>query len=446
MPQTEPPSTDRNGRPTLYHDRAFWGMTATQFLGAFNDNVFKQLVLLLCVDYKNLLHLDKDPFQMMAQAMFALPFVMLSGCAGWLSDRSSKRTIVVWAKVAEIVVMLAGMAAFLSAPLNSAPLLYALFAVLSLMAAQSAFFGPAKYGILPELFHEHDLPRANGMIQMTTFLAIIFGMAVCGAAKQFLGVASLGLWVVSAGCVIIAVVGTLTSLYVRPTPIAQPDLRLTARSFGVDRSTWNLLRKDRVLMRVLLISCLFWFLGGVLIPVVNDFGKSQMAYDDLVTSLLAALLGVGIAAGCVVAGKLSHEQISFHLVRYGAYGMFWLLLGLAFLPHIPLPPEVLRYPAGLLLLGLGYSAGIFVVPLQVFLQARPPAELKGRMIGTMNLANWIAILLAAGFYGLCSSLFTLPAEVPEGKPQSIIAWAFAVMAALILPVAITFRPPDQRLE
>jgi acyl-[acyl-carrier-protein]-phospholipid O-acyltransferase/long-chain-fatty-acid--[acyl-carrier-protein] ligase len=281
---------------------------------------------------------------------------------------------------------------------------------------------------------------------MTTFLAIIFGMAACGAAKHYLGKTGSGLWVVSAGCVAIAVVGTLTSLYVRPTPVARPGLPLTARSFGVDGSTWELLRADRTLTRVLLISCLFWFLGGVLIPVVNDFGKTQMAYNDLVTSLLAALLGVGIAVGCLVAGKLSHEQISFHLVHYGAYGMFGLLLGLALLPLVPLTPEVLAYPAGLLLLGLGYSAGIFVVPLQVFLQARPPADRKGRMIGTMNLANWIAILLAAGFYGLCSKLFTVPAAVSGGSPRSIISWTFAVMAVLILPVAVTFRPPDERLQ
>jgi acyl-[acyl-carrier-protein]-phospholipid O-acyltransferase/long-chain-fatty-acid--[acyl-carrier-protein] ligase len=443
---TEPAPGDRNGRTTLYRDRAFWGMTATQFLGAFNDNVFKQLVLLLCVDYKNFRQLDNDPFQTTAQALFAVPFVLFSGFSGWLADRTSKRRIVIGAKAAEIVVMLAGLAAFLSAPLYSDELLNALFVVLCLMGLHSTVFGPSKYGILPELFHEHDLPRANGMIQMTTFLAIIFGMAVCGASKQFLAEAGAGLWVVSAGCVGIAVLGTLTSLAVRRTPVAQPGLRLTAGSFGVDRSTAALLRSDRTLLNVLLISCLFWFLGGVLIPVVNDFGKTQMAYNDLVTSVLAALLGVGIAAGCVVAGKLSHEVISFRLVRVGAYGMFGLLLGLAFLPLVPLAPPVLAYPTGLLLLGLGAAAGVFVVPLQVYLQARPPAALKGRMIGTMNLANWIAILLAAGFYGLCSKLFTLSADVPGGSPRSNISWTFAVMALLILPVAVTFHPPDERLE
>lgn len=449
----------------LFRDRSFWGMTATQFLGAFNDNVFKQLVLLLCVDYRIHFGLEQDP-QMFAQGAFALPFVLASGFAGWLADRFSKRTVVVWSKVAEIGVMLAGVVAFFSAALYSDALLVALFIVLAFMGLQSAFFGPSKYGILPELFAEHDLPAANGMIQMTTFLAIIFGMAVCGAAKQLLQAQGIGLWTVSAGCVVIAVVGTLTSLWVRRTPVARPGLPLQRSSFGIDPDTRRIIRADRVLLGVLLISCLFWFTGGVLIPAVNDFGKTQMGYDDLVTSLLASMLGVGIAGGCVAAGKLSRHRIHFGLVKRGAWGMVLSLLGLALLPHLGLSPggapviadaaidklpapadwsDPVIYLAGALLLVLGASAGIFVVPLQVFLQARPPREMKGRMIGAMNLVNWIAILLAAAGYGLCSWLFTQPAPTPDGRPISTISWTFAVLSVLVLPVALRFRPPDEGL-
>ncbi len=420
-------------------------MTATQFLGAFNDNVFKQLVLLLCVDYRIHFGLEQDP-QMFAQGAFALPFVLFSGFAGWLADRVSKRTIVVLSKVAEIGVMLAGVAAFLSAAIYTDALLTALFIVLAFMGLQSAFFGPSKYGILPELFAEHDLPAANGIIQMTTFLAIIFGMAVCGAAKQLLEGQGVGLWTVSAGCVGIAIVGTLTSLAVRRTPVAKPGLPLTASSFWFDSDTRRILRADRVLRGVLLISCLFWFMGGMLIPAVNDFGKTQMGYDDLVTSLLASMLGVGIAGGCVAAGKLSRHRIHFGLVKRGAWGMAVTLLGLSLLPHAGLPHYVVIYSAGALLLALGTCAGIFVVPLQVFLQARPPREMKGRMIGAMNLCNWIAILLAAAGYGVCSWLFTEAAPTADGRPISTISWTFAVLAVLVLPVAVRFRPPDEALE
>jgi acyl-[acyl-carrier-protein]-phospholipid O-acyltransferase/long-chain-fatty-acid--[acyl-carrier-protein] ligase len=434
-----------SARPPLFRDRSFWGMTATQFLGAFNDNVFKQLVLLLCVDYRHHSVVQKDP-QSVAQGTFALAFVVLSGFSGWLSDRNRKRSIVVWAKVLEILVMTAGMLAFLSADLYSLELLVALMIVLFFMGAQSAYFGPSKYGILPELFAEHDLPKANGIIQMTTFLAIIFGMAVCGASKRFIESTGTGLWVVSAACVGIAVVGTLTSLPIRNTAVARPGLPLRASSFGIDRDTFQILKSDRELLTVLLISCLFWFMGGVLVPVVNDFGKTQMGYDDLITSLLAAMLGVGIAAGCVIAGQLSHQRINFGLVTRGAWGMAITLVAMSLVPHVPALQGAAEYVTGGLLMLLGASAGIFVVPLQVFLQARPPAEMKGRMIGAMNLMNWIAIFLAAGGYALCSLLFTSPATTPGGRPESAISWTFAVLAVLVLPVALRFSPPDEALE
>jgi acyl-[acyl-carrier-protein]-phospholipid O-acyltransferase/long-chain-fatty-acid--[acyl-carrier-protein] ligase len=419
-------------------------MTATQFLGAFNDNVFKQLVLLLCVDYRNHNIVARDP-QSLAQGAFALSFVLLSGVSGWLSDRYRKRSIVVWAKVLEIIVMAAGVIAFLSADLYSMELLVALMIVLFFMGAQSAYFGPSKYGILPELFAEHDLPKANGIIQMTTFLAIIFGMAVCGASKRWIEGTGTGPWIVGAACVGIAVIGTLTSLPIRNTPVARPGLPLRASSFSIDRDTFQILKSDRELLIVLLISCLFWFMGGVLVPTVNDFGKTQMGYDDLITSLLAAMLGVGIAAGCVIAGQLSHERINFHLVTRGAWGMAVTLLLMSLVPHVPALRSMAVYVTGLLLLLLGASAGIFVVPLQVFLQARPPAEMKGRMIGAMNLMNWIAILFAAAGYGLCSLLFTTAPATPGARPESSISWTFAVLAVLVLPVAIRFRPPDESL-
>jgi acyl-[acyl-carrier-protein]-phospholipid O-acyltransferase/long-chain-fatty-acid--[acyl-carrier-protein] ligase len=431
-------------RPPLFRDRSFWGMTATQFLGAFNDNVFKQLVLLLCVDYRNQNVVARDP-QSLAQGAFALSFVMLSGVSGWLSDRYRKRNIVVWAKVLEILVMAAGVVAFLTADLYSLELLVGLMVVLFFMGAQSAYFGPSKYGILPELFAEHDLPKANGIIQMTTFLAIIFGMAVCGASKRLIEDTGTGLWIVSAACVGIAVIGTLTSLPIRSTPVARPGLPLRASSFSIDRDTFQILKSDRELRIVLLISCLFWFMGGVLVPTVNDFGKTQMGYDDLITSLLAAMLGVGIAAGCVLAGQLSHERINFSLVTRGAWGMALMLVLMSLVPHVPALRSTAVYVTGLLLLLLGASAGIFVVPLQVFLQARPPAEMKGRMIGAMNLMNWIAILLAAAGYAVCSLLFTTAPATPGGRPESSISWTFAVLAVLVLPVALRFRPPDEAL-
>jgi acyl-[acyl-carrier-protein]-phospholipid O-acyltransferase/long-chain-fatty-acid--[acyl-carrier-protein] ligase len=114
-------------------------------------------------------------------------------------------------------------------------------------------------------------------------------------------------------------------------------------------------------------------------------------------------------------------------------------------PLIGLSGEATGWLSAVLLLGLGVAAGLFAVPLQVYLQAKPPADQKGRMIGTMNLFNWVAILLAAAAYGVCSWLFTIPAETPGGEARSIIHWTFAILAGLLVPVLIWFRPQDESL-
>ena len=451
VPQPPPATSAVAGDlpPSLYRDRAFCGMTLTQLLGAFNDNLFKQLVLLLCIDFALKTGEGPGQIQGIAQGLFALPFVLFSGFAGWVSDRTSKRKVVVLSKVAEAAVMVAGLLAF------AAGGLWGLLAVLFLMGTQSAFFGPAKYGILPEMLHEDDLPQANGLIQMTTFAAIIFGTAAAGWLKELYPDA---LWRISLACVGIAVLGTLTSLLVRRTPVAHPNLSFQLSSLAVNRSTARMLLEDRPLLRVLAVSSVFWFVGGLVLPAVNEFGKVQMGLGDGRTSLLATCMGVGIAAGCLVAGRLSRATVRFGLVRVGAWGMVGALclltaLGLTTTTTVPessataaveplvqmlLPATPAELTARLLLTLLGLCAGLFVVPLQVFMQSRPPADQKGRMIGAMNLVNWVGILLSAGFYAACG-LVLAGLSLP-------MCWLFSVTGALLLPLAVWFRPADEPLR
>ena len=458
------PAESAAGPGQLRYDRSFQGMTATQFLGAFNDNLFKQLVLLICIDVAQKTE-SSDVYQPVAQALFALPFVLFSGFAGFLSDRLSKRRIVVLCKGIEIGVMLAGMCVFLLARSSADPSLVLLFCVLAVMGTQSAFFGPAKYGILPELLSERNLPAANGTIQMTTFLAIIFGTAAAGYGKDLLREE---LWIISVGCLAIAILGTLTSLLIRRTSPAQPTLQFDPSSLLVNRDTWKMLVRDRTLFGVLLVSSLFWMIGGVLLPAVNAFGKNQLGIGDSRTSIMSASIGFGIAAGCALAGKLSQSRIRFELVTFGSWGLVFglcCLVGLGLFDFAAMPAQAesaadvsaveelvvvapaeaepaadasavgtsfsiapVEWIAWMLLVELGVSAGLFVVPLQVFMQTRPPVEHKGRMIGAMNLINWIAILAASVFYYLCAVLL------------SPVSWTFGVLAAVILPVAIFYRP------
>ena len=472
-------------RPSLLRDRAFWGLNLTQFLGAFNDNLFKQLVLLLSLEG------GRDT-QFVAMVLFAWPFIAFSGYAGYLSDRFSKRTIIVLCKLAELGIVLLGLVGFTTGSLG------VLLAVLCLMGVHSAFFGPSKYGILPELLRPSDLPRANGYMLMATFLAIIFGLAAAGAAKQvFAG----SLWLASLPCLVVALVGVGTSLLIRPTAIAEPHLKFEWSSVALAPETRALLKRDRKLLGVLLISSVFWFVAGTIYPpTINAFCKQQLGLKDFVTGTMAASTGLGIAIGCVLAGVLSKDRVRGWLVRVGAWGLTLSLAALC-LPgpgfdtvreeirqtkQIQLKEDATKlaaqepnkissdaeadkaaleeikrlivelesqrkanpfrrgsllgpYGSVVALIAVGLFAGFFSVPLQVFLQASAPSDQKGRIIGAFNLLNWIGIAGSAGVYELGRLLLIDWLELPHAS-------LFGFAAVLMLPVALFYRPPEAKIE
>ena len=479
-------------RPELLHDRSFQGLNLTQFFGAFNDNLFKQLVMLDCLDQAS--QGGKD-LQGLGLVLFAVPFIAISGFAGFLSDRFSKRTIIVLCKVAEVVIVLLGMVGFLA---HSLPFL---LTVLCLMGAHSAFFGPSKYGILPEMLRAEDLPRANGLMLMATFLAIIFGLTAAGAAKHFF---SSTLWLASLPCLIISVAGLVSSLAIRPTPPAQPDLKFEVASLLIAPETRGLLFGNRKLMGVLLMSSVFWFVGGTIYPpAINALGKEQFRLDDLITGILAATTGVGIAIGCVAAGLLSKNRVRGWIVRLGAWGITISLLSLALpgpgwsdvrdeiralrtAPHNqvkqssnhstkspttenpngespqtrqPIPStDVAKSPSDIpnsnlffrgtmlgpygsavALIAVGLFAGFYSVPLQVYLQSTAPVEQKGRIIGANNLVNWIGIAAAGAICFLGRLVLVDWLMLPYAS-------LFGLAAALMLPVALFYQPPDGPIQ
>jgi MFS family permease len=480
-------------RRQLLADRSFWGMLVTQFLGAFNDNLYKQLMLLLAIS-AGVGVATTDDLQGWATFVFSLPFVLFSGFAGYLSDRFSKTPIIVLCKVGEIVIMLLGLLAFYFYGLLGWP---GTWVVLFLMGLQSTFFGPGKYGILPELFRPRDLPRANGLMLMTTFLAIIFGTVFAGSLKKGLigdGDDASGMWPALAVCVGIAVVGTCTSMFVRRTPAAQPSSRLTLDSWGVSRDMWQLLTKDRPLLLAVMASSIFWLISGMAVPTVNRVGKDMLLLDDEATSALTASIAFGIMVGAVLASFLCRKGWGDRSVTWGLFGIFACVVGLGMwretdapqrpvaddpaamaageLPDLgaksvtladgatfftttrsssqepaepaEIPPQAqkLRAPAvGLIgsivgLLALGVCAAVFAIPVQVFLQDRPPAALKGRMIATMNQANFVGILLSGPLYQLFEWLTN-----SWGWPISSVFW---MMGCIVLPVAVLYRLDSTR--
>src|SRR5262249_3104278 len=200
-----------------------------------------------------------------------------------------------------------------------------LLVVLFLMGTHSAFFGPGKYGILPELFAERDLPRANGVILMTTFLAIIFGTASAGVLGGLLYNAAgervpERVWIGSTFCVGIGLLGTIASLLVRRVPAAVPRLKFEPTTLFIPADSRALLAADRPLLAALLVSCMFWLMSGLAMQSVNSLGMTQLGEGEARTSLLTAVIGVGIAAGAVLAGRLSRGKADFRLVTWGGWG------------------------------------------------------------------------------------------------------------------------------
>ena len=444
MSESEPTSifelqseeTNQDHLPALLKDRSFWGIALTQFLGAFNDNVFKQIVLLLALPVAagaGAMQSSED-MQGWATFVFSLPFVLFSGFAGYLSDRFSKTPIIVYCKVAEIVIMLLGMIAFYY--YGSWGWL-GTWTVLFLMATQSAFFGPGKYGMLPELFRASDLPKANGLILMSTFLAIIFGVTFAGKLMTWLVgkdmAATDRLWIGSLICIVIAVVGTLTSLMIRKTPIAQPNAKLSADAFGLNNDIITLLRKDKPLLMALLVSCVFWMVASIAMPAVNRVGVNMLALDMESTSILVGMIAVGIMIGAPIGGFLCRILPSHRSVTIGLWGIVLCLLLLGFWKGNALLLSVNLTRVVLILLGI--SAAIYSIPLQVFLQERPPNQLKGRMIATMNQANFLGMMLAGPLY----QLFLQIAKWLN-YPVSSVFWMIGIM---VVPLAIFYRMGDK---
>jgi acyl-[acyl-carrier-protein]-phospholipid O-acyltransferase/long-chain-fatty-acid--[acyl-carrier-protein] ligase len=422
---------DHNTLPPLARDPSFWGMATTQFLGAFNDNLFKQLILLLATPTAVELAAGKgSDSQGLAMVVFSVPFLLFSGIAGYLSDRISKRWVVVGAKCAEVLIMLLGFCGFWW---YDSVHFSGMMVVLFLMGTHSAFFGPAKFGILPEMIRQADLPRANGIFLMLTFMAIIFGMAAAGYLLTYSGGR---IWLGSLVCIGIAMIGVITSLAVRRVPAAQPSLEMRLSSWGVPAEIVALLRRDRQLLLAIVVVSMFWMVAGIVASTVNALGKTQLGLPDKQTSLLTTSISVGIAAGCVLGGYLSRDRVNSRVVTVGAIGLIVTLIAMA-LPGGPNHHLFGYYGSFPVLILMGMFTGMFVVPVQVIIQSRPPRAEKGRMIATMNQCTWVGIILGSLIYAAC--IFVLD---KTGWPRSTI---FAVTAVLMLPVALFYRPNDEPL-
>jgi acyl-[acyl-carrier-protein]-phospholipid O-acyltransferase / long-chain-fatty-acid--[acyl-carrier-protein] ligase len=385
----------------------------TQFLGAFNDNLYKMVVLLTALEAGT--HAGSSSgYVSLVGALYILPYFLFSGYAGNVADIYSKRSVLVTVKLLEIGVMLSALLALYSGRIE------VMLAVLFLMALNSTFFSPAKYGILPEMLPDRDLSRANGLLEMSTFLAIILGTS--------LGSMAFAVWkedieFIGFLLIVISIAGMAASLRIPKVPASGAKKLMQLNPWTEIRNGIRRLRMDKSLWLTVIGISYFWFLGALLQMDIPLFGKEILALDDLRIGFLLTFLAVGIGIGSMLAGRLSGDKVELGLVPLGSFGVALFSLWLA-------SPAFSYGETCLALAGLGFAGGVFVVPLNAMLQQRSGREEKGQLIATNNFLNTGGILLASGFLWLLHDRFQLPAD------RIILTLAFFTLAATVYILTI----------
>jgi len=390
----------------------FWNLFAVQFQGAFSDNLFKFLVLFLVS--RVVPEAERDGYISLVLALFSLPFILFAMTGGYFADRYPKRSVIVGTKAMELGVMALGTLGLFT--LN----LPILFGVIFLMSVQSAFFGPSKYGSMPEILPESRLSWGNGMIGLGTFSAIITGGIAAGLLSESLAVERLWL----AGGVLVALAATGLAFSLRIPALAAANPTKTYRLNFVSEVWTNLktVRKDRVLLFAILGSVFFWFIGALFgEPTIFVYGKDVLALNDTQISLLRSCLAIGIAVGSVLAGILSGKKIEYGLVPLGAFG-------LALCAGLMAVPGLVVWQVATLLTLLGVSGGFFMVPINALIQHRPAAADKGSVIAASEWVSSLGIFVAAGSFWLLREVLQLSAAsiFLTGSILTLIGTLFAI--------------------
>lgn len=366
--------------------QGFQALVVAQSLGALNDNLFKTLLQLYVLQIMVMAH----PETIIAQAafIFTVPFIIFGPWAGYLADKFNKTTLIRLTKLAEIVILLLGAAAFVWGSIHL------MLFVLLLLATQSTFFGPAKAGLIPEICPPEAVNVANSRIEATSLVAIIGGIAATGALLTLHYNNPLTVIYYGLGLALIGVV----SAFLVPQP-GQKQTLAAGQTFP-----WNplaglvrdlvFLKQRRDLFLTGLANGYFWLLGLVFSSNVMVYGKTHLGLgndQNTLLSLLPAFIGLGIAAGAMLAGRWSGKKVEWGLVPLGGVGMTIAGVALFF--------SARSYAAtAVILLLAGVSGGLFTIPLYAYLQLKAKVTERGRVLGAAGIINGLCLLLGSILY------------------------------------------------
>jgi len=390
----------------LLFSQKFYPIFWVQFLGAFNDNLFKNALVMLITFRLSHSSLDTGLLITLAAGLFILPFFLFSSLAGQIADHYPKPLLIKKIKLLEVLIMLLGGLALLSQELSL------LFLTLFLMGSQSAFFGPIKYSILPEILGTSELLKGNGLFSGSTFIAILLGTILGGIGVLLED----GLWLMSVVIFIVALAGYIFSLRVNSDFSGDSTLQIEWNLFS---STKRMIKESRqhktAFFSVLSISW-FWFIGAVLLSQIPVLVKYDLQANDNVVIVFLALFSIGIALGAGAIGRimLSQAHIKWHwLMLLGMTATLLLavvsiantnfnnLVYLQDAPHgtlLTFTQFIAIWPASMSLIALGALAvlgGAYIVPLYTLLQTHTPLAVRARMVAVNNIVNALLMVLSA---------------------------------------------------
>jgi MFS family permease len=400
----------------LLATRRLLPLFTAQFLGALNDNLFKNALVILIAYRDTSSARTSEILVTIAGAIFIVPYFLFSAPAGQIADKFEKQPLVRIVKLWEIGVMLLAAVGFAFDSIGFQ------LAVLFGLGVQATFFGPVKYAIIPELLDEGELMSGNAIIEAGTFLAILIGTIAGG----LLILAPHGSAIVSGALLVFAGLGWVASLFVPRAREGAPDMAINWNLFT---ETWEILRHAfgmKTLRMPLLGISWFWFLGIAYLAQFPNYAKEVLGADNQVVTLFLTLFSIGIGAGSLLSGRLQRGEVSLRMVPMGATGL--MLFGLDFWLGGRMPEGVhgLMDAAAFLavpghwrivfdLFGIALSGGFYCVPLYVAMQTRSEPDYRARVIAANNIMNALfmtaagaisAAMLAAGF-GITSIFMAL---------------------------------------
>lgn len=371
---------------------SFTYLNATQFLGALNDNIYKLLIVYFLITLKGIE--SSHEILAMTGAVFVLPFLLFSAMSGVMADRFSKRDIIVLTKILELVIMGLAVLAF------AFESIWGSYTILFLLAAQSALFGPSKYGIVPELVSTEKISRANGMMTSFTFFAIILGTILASFLTEITG---RNFIVSSLFCTFIALVGLVTSFCIEHTKPAGSNKKFKLFFIGEIYHSLRIASRHVSLLPAVLGAAFFLFVGAFTQLNVIPFAIESLNMTDTEGGYLFFLTALGIGIGALVAGKISGRIVELGLVPLGCFGIsitFFLLYYFASHLFVVLPLVTL----------IGFFGGIYEIPLDSYIQVASPKVSRGQIVAATNFMSFVGVLCASALIYFNFEFFGLKAH------------------------------------